>query len=312
MSISLVTLSPELILRIVDFVTVRKRWVSHRSDGGDDWEELGGKSETKISDKKPQEAVDSDNNLDTNSEGQRSEIDVADRKSIAALARTCTSFYNICCPLLFRHVELRNNETSSAAIRYLSMCRQQQNVQDLHFIGYVPGDGEDKFNNIEAAYPKDAREVMQNLSCFPNLHSLTVEFDYGFEDHRRWSFDALPDCLSLKADESESEETVREKEGVETWRALMAQAFEDVASNQIGKIKTFVYRNAFMVETSIFWTDKWRQFLGNLEEFRIGLMPYDNGAGWYEYSGVSAHTILTALLPGKSTSAWLIRPLPRT
>ena len=269
MSSAISTLSPELLLRIVDFLSVQKQIKGYRSDGGEELRDQNARDDGSESD---------------GEDSHRGWIDVVDIAAISALAHTCASFYNILCPSLFRSVKLRTKKDNSRAVNYLSTSRQAEHVHELHFIGYAPGDEEEYTGNeLETVLPTNARQVLQNLHRFPKLSTVIVEFDFGFEDYNRWSIDGLPDELDLGGEESDSEDTMSKKETRETHRVLVVKTLDDIASNHNGVVKALVYRNAFMQETTVFRTEKWQAFLSGLEEFRLGLLGYDNGAGWYGY-----------------------------
>ena len=81
---------------------------------------------------------------------------------------------------------------------------------------------------------------MADLRQFPNLQTLSLEFDYDFEDYDEWEEEGVNPANNI-----ELGEMIWSKEGQEAWRALMMEAWEAVSQNRDGVVKHLVSLSRF-------------------------------------------------------------------
>ena len=160
---------------------------------------------------------------------------------------SCTSNYfrSLLAPLVFHTVILRNDEKSAASVEAIIAARSRcaNHVQELHFIGYAPGDAkrdDAAFSDTENILPEKVKGLLVNLKQFPKVEGLHVEFDYNFEDNKEWEEEGV----NLEG-EIETMEEIREREGSEAWRALMVKVWEAVSENKAGVIRKLVSQISF-------------------------------------------------------------------
>lgn len=187
---------------------------------------------------------------DQNGQDSRSrDLQVRDREqeSMRNLINwSCTSKYfrSLLATRVFHTVILRNEEKSAASIEAIAARLEYVNhVKELQFIGSAPGDancnaGDDDdaaFRDTENILPEKVKDLLINLKRFPNLKSLSVEFDYDFDDFEEWEEEGV----NLLGEIEEMEE-IREREGGEAWRALMVKVWEAISENKAGVIEKLV------------------------------------------------------------------------
>ena len=165
------------------------------------------------------------------------------QEDIQNLSRTCTSLYEILCPYLFRCITLRNTEDSGQAVQYLCRTKRVANVKTLHFHAEAPGDEEENFHDIDGVFPTKVNDILSNLSHFPYLGTLVIDFDFHLNEadvSRRWGDMAI----NLTADDTvETKEEIEKAEEQEGWRMLVRRTLEAVSRNNSSDIRELVYRD---------------------------------------------------------------------
>lgn len=168
------------------------------------------------------------------------------RRNLINWSHTCKYFHSLLAPLVFHTVILRNDEKSAASVEAIIAARSgyANHVQELHFIGYAPGDAkrdDATFRDTENILPEEVKRLLIDLKRFPQLKGLHVEFDYNFQDFKEWEEEGVdPEA------EIETMEIVREREGSEAWRALMVKVWEAISENKAGVIRKLVSQNSFI------------------------------------------------------------------
>ena len=154
---------------------------------------------------------------------------------------SCTSKYfrALLASYVFKTVTLCNKEKSGASIAAVAEHPELgKYVEGVRFVGYAPGDArreDPAFEDTEHILPQIVADLLSNLRRFPNLGTLSVEFNYDFDDYHEWEAEGV----NLISDVEEMEE-VRQKEGEEAWRALMLKVWEAVCLNNGLVIKKLV------------------------------------------------------------------------
>lgn len=194
----------------------------------------------------------------------------ADLKSgLIQLSNTCSFYRSLISPHLFSSITLRNKQIGSAARDLITTGRIRHHVKRLHFIGSAPGNncydsGYDE-DLDETAYilPKTVRSILADLTCFPNLQTLTVQFDYGFKDQAAWSY------VTEIFDEPETEWMVDYAEKTEPWRSLMAKVWDALIQNQSPGFKELCIRRMIPKEVSSYRKPEFAAFLNSMERFSL-------------------------------------------
>ena len=99
-------------------------------------------------------------------------------QAVVSLSRTSTFFYKFLSSYLFRNITLRNSVKSGQAVQYLCSTGQIANIKTLHFKGKTK---EEDFRTFESIFPAEVNDILSNLSRFPCLTTLIIDFDV--EDH---------------------------------------------------------------------------------------------------------------------------------
>lgn len=111
----------------------------------------------------------------------------------------------------------------------------------------------------------------------PNLRTVRIRFDFDFDDGEEWDSRANGGSIYLFED-VDDDDFVGEEEGIWKWRALMKETWEALAAN--GYVKELILDGFIPKWTSTFGTDKFRQFLSQLESATFNILGLDNGACW--------------------------------
>ncbi|KAL9109394.1 MAG: hypothetical protein Q9227_005901 [Pyrenula ochraceoflavens] len=142
-------------------------------------------------------------------------------------------------------------------------------------------DNESSEEEAEELMSAESYAVLSNLKSFPHLHTLVLYFDM---DLPNWD----ESVHVLMNPESSSD--IRRREERQRWRMLLRKTFAALAENGPGCCQTFKIRNLVPKLVSVWRTDSWKRFLGELRDVDISIMGGDDGAGWnintqYGYSG---------------------------
>ena len=206
MSPHLIDLQPELQLLIADAL-------------GPDYTGLHDDDVQPIHDSNGQHTLSRDSKCsDRESESQRN-----------ILNWSCTSKYfrQLLASYVFKIVTLRNTEKSGASLDTISEHPEfGKHVREVRFVGYAPGDArreDPAFGDCEHILPQRVEDLLSDLRRFPNLETLSVEFNHDFDDYNEWKEEG-----TNQAAEVENMEEIRQKEGEEAWRALMLKVWDAV------------------------------------------------------------------------------------
>ena len=184
------------------------------------------------------------------------------QQAIYNLSRTCTSMYEILSPYLFRFITLRNTEKSGQAVQYLCRTNRVANVKTLHFQAEAPGDNEENFHDVDGVFPPKVNEILSNLSQFPHLETLVIDFDFHLNEEDppyRWG-DVLSDLLADDAVGAvENKEEMKKAEEQEGWRALVKRTLEAVSRNKSSHVRELVYKDYPIIVNSVFGSENFNK-----------------------------------------------------
>jgi hypothetical protein len=179
-------------------------------------------------------------------------------------------------PTIYKDIVLRNNAESATRVASI-ISKYAHHAERLYFVGSAPGDKDDDFSDTEKVFPDEVANILSDLSKFPNLQSLGVEFELGIDENGEMSSNHWENDFYMFGDE-ESEQDVVTAEANEGWRAMMAKTFNALARNE--RLEELEIRNLVPKTVSAWSTDAFQNLLGTLDRFRISLWGADNGAGW--------------------------------
>lgn len=154
---------------------------------------------------------------------------------------SCVSKYfrSLLAPLVFRTIILRNKAESATSVETIAARSEYVHyVKELQFVGWAPGDAkrhDAAFRDTRNILPWQVRELLADLKRFPNLRSLSVEFDYDFDDCEEWEEEGVNTI-----GEGEDMEEIRQGERNQAWRNLMVKVWKAVSQNQAGVIEKLV------------------------------------------------------------------------
>lgn len=191
------------------------------------------------------------------------------QKSLISLSNTCPLYRSLAVPALFRSITLRNKQIGSAARDLITTSAIRHHVKELNFVGSAPGNtcydsgyGDD-FDETSYVLPKTVSSILADLKCFPNLQTLTVEFDFGFRDQTKWSY--VPQIFN----EQEDCQQVAMAEMNEAWRSLMAKVWNALVQNTDPHFKNLGIRHMVPKEVSTFRKPEFGAFLNAMEHFSL-------------------------------------------
>lgn len=193
---------------------------------------------------------------------QALEVVSSGEQDIYNLIRTCTSFYKILTPYLFRSITLRNTRKSGAAVLYLCSTSQISCVKTLHFKGTAPGENNEDFRDVDRVFPPEVKTVLTNLSQFPRLKTLIVDFDFHLNEEE--GLEHWDDVLSYLTvdDEDETVEDVERAEEQEGWRALAKKTFEAICMNASNGTRELVVKDCPIRANSVLGSNRFNKVRG--------------------------------------------------
>ena len=159
----------------------------------------------------------------------------------------------------------------------------------MHFEGNAPGDehvDEEAYRDTEGILPASVNKILSDLSFFPNLGLVSIEFPFHFADSKEWD-----EGLDVTQEE-ESDEEVKSEEGKIAWRAFMAKTYEALGRNKKCNLKAIEIRQLSPKKVSTFKSPFFHKFLSQLKHFYLSVYGEDNGAGWK----INRHCYSTALM----------------
>jgi len=216
----------------------------------------------------------------------------ADQAALRSWSCTCSFYRSLIAPHLFQSIVLRNYEKNASSVQLLANSQYRGYVEELHYIAagectddnedswkYWTGETRGKFGNPaavtspEKVFPDVVHTVLSDLTCFPHLKTLSIEFPVNFK-RGDWS------VYWAMFDEEETQDEVQTAEENEGWRALMAKTFDALSLNGKPSIKALEIRKLYPLEVSTFRSEAFHDFLGTLDRFDLSLFGGNNGAGW--------------------------------
>jgi len=219
----------------------------------------------------------------------------ADYLTVVNFSATCSFYRSLLAPLIFFKIVLRDTQKSGASIMAIAKGKHRDIVKELHvhFIGSASDESSDTDSEAsderarnfkeDPILPLSVRVVLSNLNgrdrLFPGLERVTVEFDFDKDEwYEHWGEDIMQD-------EYESVDKAVEVECSDTWRALLCETFEALASNVENKyasnghtlhgFSAFKIAKLQPVRISALSSDNWKSLLSNhIKEFRHALQDY--------------------------------------
>ncbi|KAK0512967.1 hypothetical protein JMJ35_004984 [Cladonia borealis] len=195
---------------------------------------------------------------------QATELTYSGEQAIFNLSRTSTFLYKFLSSYLFRNITLRNSAKSGQAVQYLCSTSQIANIKTLHFKGKTPAKEEEDFRTFESIFPAEVNDILSNLSRFPCLATLIIDFDV--EDHWTEVFYDL-----WRFDTSEGEEEIKKAEEQKLWRALIKKTLEAISTTCSDSVRDFVFKQYPILPNSVLGSVPFNEWLGKLESFRFEL-----------------------------------------
>jgi hypothetical protein len=123
--------------------------------------------------------------------------------------------------------------------------------------------------------PASVQRILMDLTIFPKLESLTVEFP--------WT-DAEFEISYYDFEREESYEEVLQAEENEGWRSLMAKTYKAVGTqvnSSHATLKSFELRNLVAKQVSSWNHETFRTLLEGLESFSVSIREGSNSMGYY-------------------------------
>ena len=262
MSCSLVDLSPELQLKIINELlndAIIEKFEDVKEEKEDDPYDYNQEKPDDFKDRK---------------EWERTQDRVHDLKNWSSTSRF---FRDLLTPYIFKTVQLSNNEKSGSRASSLSRSDLSKFVKEIQYTGSALGDGhkeEEAYSDTEAILPKRVDVILSDLKCFPNLETLSIHFPYKFCDYDEWD-----GGLDLCAEEETDEETKSAEEKI-AWRALMSKTYEALSRNKNHSLKSLKLKQFGPIKVSTFSDSSFHDFLSSIEDFTLSIYGEDNGAGW--------------------------------
>jgi len=283
MSLQLLDLSHELILQIVDYLLDQEK-DSDTNDIEDETladlksdteaAEADGlsKGDSQEEDTRTDETTDDasgrhgeqDPEYQNKEGGLASKVVSSGEQDIFNLSCTCTSFYKILSPCLFRSITLRNTRKSGAAVLYLCSTNQIAYAKTLHFKGTAPGQLKEGFRDVDGVFPPEVKTVLTDLSQFPCLETLIVDFDFHLNEED--GFEHWDDVLvNLTADDDdETVEEIEKAEEQEAWRALIKKTFEAICMDASNGIRELVVKDCPIRVNSVLGSGRFNKVCGTI------------------------------------------------
>lgn len=132
----------------------------------------------------------------------------------------------------------------------------------------------------DEAYPEEYESILSNLSVFPNLQHLSVEFPFHNDRFTEITQQPFVDDSRRSALEMEDEQTDR---------AMMASVYNIIATGALahpGSVKSFEIRHFPIFNVSTLYDDEIKMFLAQLTTFKFSMME-----GWHDDQGRLLNTV---------------------
>ncbi|KAL2820260.1 hypothetical protein BDW59DRAFT_150950 [Aspergillus cavernicola] len=185
------------------------------------------------------------------------------------LSSTCKWLRGLLVPRIFESLYLKNTVKSALSIQAIAHGNHSACVKNLHYIGICEEDQLD--SPLPEVYPPEVNNILSNLSLFPNLQHLSI--DFPMDSSELWQ-----DTFNEPFNPSREDALAQEEE--DTWYGLMASSFNAIASNNPIHFHSLELHHLNVAEISTFTTPAFRTLISQLKSFNLSLEPLDNGAGW--------------------------------
>lgn len=187
------------------------------------------------------------------------------------LSATCKGYRTQLSPEIFKTIRFGNSE-ALASSALAAVKAHGEYTSRIEFTCHSNSDDE----LTAPSLPLAASKVLEG-HLTPNLHTLRLRFDFDFDDGDEWDNRANGGSIWL-FQEVEDDDFVKEEEGEWKWRALMKETWEALVAN--GYVRELILDDFIPKWTSTFGTDKFRQFLSQLESATFNILGFDNGVCW--------------------------------
>ena len=196
-----------------------------------------------------------------------------DQATLRNWSSTCSTYRALLAPYIFKSITLRNTEKSAFSVDAITRGRDVAYIKELHYLATAPCDSgcddeeleHDSPNTAVLVFPESVHKVLSSLDRFPNLHTLSIDIHWHFEEE--WD-EELPYWVF---EDDESDEDVKEAEEKQDWRALVAKTYAALSENPHLHIKALEIRQFMFRNHTPFCTDFFHDLLGTLERFGLSL-----------------------------------------
>lgn len=207
-------------------------------------------------------------------------------RELIALSSTCSYYRNLLAPRLFGTLFLSNSESSAGSLQIIAKGSYATQVREIRYCGFpfAKGDNieimlyddestegsddsdEQEERNRPERFADAVKDVLENLSRFPNLYELSVEFAFSWDD--------IEEIHEIVHDEA----LIIDQDSTSSWRRLVHSSWKSICQNGPG-LPSLRIRHYQCLHVDVF-ADELIPILKDLKAFSIEFQGYDNGAGW--------------------------------
>lgn len=196
------------------------------------------------------------------------------------LSATCKSYRAQLLPEVFNTIRFTSDEASAAsALAAIEAYGQYTNA--IEFTCQCDRDDQPTTPSL----PPAACKVLKG-DLTPTLRTVTLKFDFGFDDYGLHDYDDF-------FDDVEDANTVRHEETRKKWRALMNETWEALGTNTL--VRELILDELPPRWTSAYYTDAFGRFLNQLESATIRIFGMQDYAGWRTIRSNSCRDFLSNL-----------------
>ncbi|UKZ60940.1 uncharacterized protein TrAtP1_002212 [Trichoderma atroviride] len=195
------------------------------------------------------------------------------------MSATCKSFRAQLLPEIFNTIRFTNNDISAASA-LIAVEAHGQYVKGIEFTCQC---NLDDTPTAPSLLPAACR--LLNGSLTPNLQTITLKYNFGLDndyDDVYFHFWDEEDVIATRTEELQHE-----------WRALMNETWEAVAANIF--VRELVLDQLPPKWMSTYYTDAFRQFLGQLESATLNLFGFEDYIGYRTNSAPGTNSFLRNL-----------------
>lgn len=216
--------------------------------------------------------------LDLSAELKFMIIEPLSHSDLKSFSCACKVLRSVAAPRLFRDFVLENSEESGNIVKSVSDGPYKEYVRYIHYRGIIdmPCTQYDLVTNVskDEDFPAIVEQILGDLTLFPKLEGLTVEFPWDGEqvDH---------EFLSLQNEEIHRKAVIAEKQ--KAWRVLMARSYAAIgqaADPQHPSLKSLGIRNLVAKEVTTWASEGFRKFLAQLQIFSLSIRGINNLEDW--------------------------------